>query len=73
MKIRIIVGPITYAIKLRKLLLRAKINAALIKLDNTDDNIGCSHGVIISERDLYTAIVILKQNGINYKIRNDIS
>ena len=62
------VGAVTYAIKLRKMLLRAGIRSKLVKTDGTDGSGGCTHGIKIDERDYYSAIVVMKNSGIEYKI-----
>ena len=71
----ITVGSVTYALKLKKLLSRESIRSRLVKLSNTDDGLGCTHGLEIEEKDFYSAVVIMKRNEINYKIqskKNDI-
>ena len=62
------VGSVTYAMKLRKLLLREGIQSRLVKVDNTTEGKGCSHGVEISESDFYSAVVIMKENRIAYSV-----
>ena len=62
------VGAVTYAIKLRRLLLRAGIRSKLVKVDNTRTENGCTHGVRIDERDFYSAVVVMKSNGVNYSV-----
>ena len=64
----ITVGSVTYALKLKKLLRRAGIEATIVKLDNTDQNTGCTHGVNIFDSDFYSAVVIMKENNINYSV-----
>ena len=64
------VGSVTYAIKLRKLFLRAKIGSKLVKVDNTRTENGCTHGLEIAESDFYRAVVIMKSSGINYSVYN---
>ncbi len=70
------VGSVTYAIKLRKLLARDGIKSRLVKVDNTLNKNGCSHGVEILENDFYRAVMIMKENNIEYSLykpKNDIS
>ncbi len=67
-KITITVGSATYAIRLRKLLLRSGIKSTLIKSEMGENNLGCSHGVEISENDLYHAAMIMRENGIKYSV-----
>lgn len=67
--ITVTVGAITYALKLRKLLSREGIQSKLVKVDNTANHSGCSHGLLIDERDFYSAVVIMKNNGIAYTVQ----
>ena len=67
-KITLTVGTVTYALKLKKLFSRANINSRLVKVDNTEGAKGCSHGVEISWEDYYSAVVIMKENGIKYSV-----
>ncbi len=69
--ITVTVGAVTHALKLRKLLLRDGIQSKLVKVDNTAQNSGCSHGLLIDERDFYSAVVIMKNNGIAYFVQKD--
>lgn len=64
----ITVGTVTYAIKLRKLLSRDGIYARLMKVENVEGALGCIHGVEINERDFLRAVVIMKNNNIEYSI-----
>ncbi len=64
----ITVGSVTYALKLRKLLIRDGIGSKLIKVDNTMTNTGCIHGVEILTIDFYRAVVIMRENGIDYSV-----
>lgn len=66
--ITVTVGTVTYAIKLRKLLLRAGIRSKLVKVDNTRTENGCTHGVMIDEGDFYRAVVVMKSSGVNYSV-----
>ena len=63
----ITVGSITYAIKLRKLLLREGVESELVKMADKKSN-GCTHGVKISSSDLFRAVVIMREKGIEYSI-----
>lgn len=69
-KIIVTVGSITYAIKLRKLLTRVGVDATLVKVDNRNGEIGCVHGVEIPMSDYYTAVVIMRDNNIQYSVYN---
>ena len=64
----ITLGSVTYAIRLKKLLLREGIKARLVKSYRPRDEVGCSHGVEIYERDLYSAIMIIRQADIPYSV-----
>ncbi len=66
--ITVTVGGITYALKLKKLLLREGIRSKLVKVDNTAEAVGCSHGVRLDKRDFYSAVLIMKTNGFNYSV-----
>ena len=70
-KTTITVGSVTYSVKLARLLKRARVPYRLVKIDNGDNNLGCTHGVEIDEQDLLFAIVIMKENGIIYSILGD--
>ena len=67
---RIAIGSVTYAMKVRKLLLREGIQSRLVKVDNTADGKGCSHGMELNEGDFFSAIMIIKRNGIAYTLIN---
>ena len=60
------VGSVTYAAKLKKLLYRAGIQSKLIK-SAVDGN--CVHGVEIESSDFYKAVVVMRENQIEYSIR----
>ena len=68
-KTTIIVGSVTQAIKLRKLLLKVGIGSRTIKVDNTENGKGCSHGVEILSDDFLKAVVIMRENNINYSVK----
>ena len=62
------VGTVTYAIKLKKLLLRAGIRSELVKVSAVGDDAGCVHGVSISDKDFYSAVVVMKEHGVKYTV-----
>ena len=64
----ITVGSVTYAIKLRRLLLRGGVRSKLVKIDNSNRNLGCNHGVRIGADDFYRAVVIMRENRIPYSV-----
>lgn len=66
--ITITVGSVTYAIKLKKLLSRGGIESRLVKVEDKNGIGGCLHGVTISKPDFLGAVVILKENGLDYSI-----
>ena len=61
----ITVDSVTYAIKLKKMLSRQGIQSNLVKIEDKQGIIGCMHGVKISEKDFLSAVLIMKENGIN--------
>ena len=50
--------------KLRRMLLRAGIKSKLVKVVKN----GCVHGIEIDRSDFYNAIIVMKENGINYSV-----
>ena len=62
------VGAVTYALKLKKLLLREGIRSKLVKVDVTAEGLGCSHGLKLTMQDFYSAVLIMKTNGFNYSV-----
>ena len=62
------VGTITYALKAKKLLSRAGIRSKLVKVESGATQNGCTHGIEISAKDFYHAVLVLKENGINYSV-----
>lgn len=67
-KIIITTESVTYAIKARRLLFSVGIPSKLIKIDASLSERGCTHGVMISERDFLSAAKILRDNGLNYSV-----
>ena len=67
-KTTVTLDSVTYAIKLRKLLSKAKIKSRLIKVSDGAKLGGCAHGVEFDEEYFYDAVVIMKENGINYSL-----
>ena len=61
---------ITYAIKARKLLSREGVNTKLIKLDSNAEDGGCKYGLEISSSKLFSAISVLRSEGLEYKVRD---
>lgn len=71
MQTRVItVGSVTYAIKLRRLLSANGIQSRQVKISVRDK--GCVNGVEINEGDIYTAVMLLRENNIDYTVQNDI-
>ena len=66
--ITVTVGSVTYAIKLRKLLSREGIQSKLVKVEDVKGGLGCTHGVSLKTTDFLSAIVIMRENGINYSV-----
>ena len=69
-KIIIILGGVTYAMKLKKLLLREGIRSKQVKLSNAEAYNGCVYGIEIERMDFLRAVVIMKENGIQYSVHN---
>lgn len=67
-KIIVTVGSQTLAIKLKRLFAHAGIPSRPVKLDNSLKMNGCVHGLEISNRDLFSAVVIMRENKIVYWI-----
>ena len=67
-KITVTLDSVTYAIKLKKLLSRSKIKSRIIKLSDREKLGGCAHGVEFNEEYFFDAVVIMKENGINYSL-----
>ena len=63
----ITVGSVTYAIKLRKLFAREGIESELIKVTVKREG-GCTHAVRINRSDLFRAVVIMREKGIEYSV-----
>lgn len=59
---------VTYAIKARRLLSYAGIQSKLIKVDASIKNRGCTHGVLINNRDFLSAVKVLRDNELNYSV-----
>ena len=66
--ITIYVDSVTYAIKLKKLLSRNGIESRLIKVEDKKGLSGCLHGVTINRSNFLSAVVIMKENNIDYTI-----
>lgn len=70
--ITIILGSITKASKVKRILSGAGITADVIK--SAETNTGeCTHGVRIKNSDMYQAAMILRKYSIDYTVENDIS
>lgn len=69
-KTTITLGSVTYAMRLKKLLTREGIKSRLIKVDAGQNNLGCTHGIEVDERDFLSCVVIMKNNGIEYRVIN---
>ena len=70
--ITIILGSITKASKVRRMLSGAGITADLVK-SARGESAECAHGIRIHECDMYRAAMILRNNGIDYTVDNDLS
>ena len=58
-------GSVTYAIKVRKLLMKYKVNSMLVKVDGKNEN-GCAYGIKFDKSNFLEVIRILKENKIEY-------
>lgn len=70
-KIIITVTGYTSSQKVKNLLLRAKIKARQVKLENGEKGLGCVHGIEIYEKDFYPAVVIMRENKIEYSLLSE--
>jgi hypothetical protein len=71
-EITFIFGSITKASRAKRLLLASKIKASAVK--SSDKSSGeCTHGIKIAKEDMYRAVMILRNSGIEYTLENDIS
>lgn len=64
----ITVGSATYAIKARRILLRMNVRSKLVKVDASNSQNGCTHGLEFASEDFYTVVMALKNAGISYFI-----
>jgi len=64
------VGTVTQALKCRKLLSKSSIQSKLIKIDSSNEKSGCTYGIEISKANFYSAVIILRQNRIDYSLYN---
>ncbi len=67
----ITLGSVTYAIKCKKLLNKHGIKSKLIKVDPGLNENGCTYGVEFPKESFYTAVMILRQENISYKVYRD--
>ena len=68
-RITVTVDNVTYALKVRKLLIkRGILNVSVVKVDATQS--GCIHGVEFNEYDFFNVISVLRENDIKYSIPN---
>ena len=61
----------SYAIKMRKLLLREGIRSELVKVNPENGLKGCTHGVEISDSESYAAARVLRNAGVSYSIYSE--
>ena len=67
-KTTITVGSVTYAMKARRLLSRMGIQSKLVKIDAGKTVSGCTHGLEFASAELYTVVMGLKKEGINFTV-----
>ncbi|MBR2343546.1 MAG: DUF3343 domain-containing protein [Clostridia bacterium] len=63
----ITLGSLTYATKARRLFTKNGIDARTVKLSEAADG-GCTHGIEIKKSDLYSAVAILREAGVQYSL-----
>ena len=64
----ITVGGVTQAIKLQRLFSRSKIQSRVVKVALVESDSGCTHGVEISDADIFRSVALMRENGINYRL-----
>jgi hypothetical protein len=67
----IAIGSVTNAIRSRKLLSKSNIRSKLVKLDASKTITGCTYGLEVSERDLYSIFSLLRNEEIAYSLYNE--
>ena len=58
----------TFASKAKRLLSRHDISARTVKIDGSDEEHGCTHGIEFDNAYFYTVISILKESGLVYSV-----
>ena len=66
-KIKLTLQNATYAIKARNLLTKGGLRVKIARLTSPTEG-GCTHGIEISENDLFSAADILRRGGVNYRV-----
>lgn len=61
------VGSVTYAQKAKKLLAREGLVSKLIKTDASAVGMGCTYGIEIPSKNLFSAANVLRSNGVSYE------
>ena len=67
----ITVGSVTYAIKVKKMLLGIGIKPKLIKVDSSKSKNGCEYGVQIPSSLFLDAVAALKKHQIYYSVYSE--
>ena len=67
-KIIITMESVTYAAKARKLLASVGISSKLIKTDTSLSSSGCTHGILINNRDFLSTVKMLRDSDIPYSV-----
>ena len=62
---------VTYAMKGIRLLSSLKIPSKLVKIDSGTSSSGCTHGIMINDKDFLSAVKILRDNNIPYSFYKD--
>lgn len=69
-KTTVTVSSVTYAIKARKLLQRAKIQSKLVKLNADENKYGCSYGIEFPSSAFFDVVMELNKQEIPYHVLN---
>ena len=71
-EITIILGSVTRASRVKRILASEGVKSSVTKSASKDTG-ECPHGVRLNATDMYKAAMILRNQGIEYTVQNDIS
>lgn len=71
-EITIILGSVTRASRVKRILASEGVKSSVTKSASKDTG-ECAHGVRLDAADMYKAAMILRNQGIEYTVQNDIS